>query len=84
MFGPGGISPMQLLIVFGIVILIFGTAKLKNFGSDLGSAVKGFGKAMRDEDEEPRARPTQQARRIESDGQCHDESPAQAAKEERT
>lgn len=50
MFGPGAISPTQLLIVFGIVILIFGTAKLKNFGSDLGGALKGFKKAMSDDE----------------------------------
>lgn len=50
--GLGGISPVQLLIIFGIVILIFGTAKIKNFGGDLGGAIKGFRKAMQGEDEE--------------------------------
>src|SRR5690554_8184347 len=37
----GGISIWQLLIVLGIIILIFGTKKLRNVGSDLGGAVKG-------------------------------------------
>ncbi|WP_275288728.1 Sec-independent protein translocase subunit TatA [Halomonas elongata] len=46
----GGISIWQLLIVLGIIILIFGTKKLRNVGGDLGGAVKGFKKAM-DEDE---------------------------------
>ncbi|MCP1367690.1 Sec-independent protein translocase subunit TatA, partial [Halomonas sp. BBD48] len=46
----GGISIWQLLIVLGIIILIFGTKKLRNVGSDLGGAVKGFKKAMSDED----------------------------------
>ncbi|WP_372611152.1 Sec-independent protein translocase subunit TatA [Halomonas sp.] len=42
----GGISIWQLLIVLGIIILIFGTKKLRNVGGDLGGAVKGFKKAM--------------------------------------
>ncbi len=50
MFGPGGISIWQLLIVLIIVVLLFGTKKLKNLGSDLGSAVKGFKGAMSDEE----------------------------------
>ena len=46
--GIGGISIWQLLIVLAIVILLFGTKKLKNIGSDLGGAVKGFKGAMKD------------------------------------
>ncbi|NNJ90113.1 MAG: Sec-independent protein translocase subunit TatA [Gammaproteobacteria bacterium] len=46
--GIGGISIWQLLIVLAIVILLFGTKKLKNIGSDLGGAVKGFKGAMND------------------------------------
>lgn len=42
----GGISIWQLLIVAVIVILLFGTKKLRNIGGDLGSAIKGFKKAM--------------------------------------
>jgi sec-independent protein translocase protein TatA len=42
----GGISIWQLLIVFVIVILIFGTKKLRNLGGDLGGAVKGFKNAI--------------------------------------
>ena len=48
-----GISPMQLLIILVIVALIFGTKKLRNMGGDLGGAVKGFKKAMKDEDAKP-------------------------------
>lgn len=49
----GGISIWQLLIVLAILILIFGTKKLKNLGSDLGGAVKGFKEAVdKDGDEE--------------------------------
>lgn len=43
-----GISIWQLLIVLGIVILIFGTKKLKNMGNDIGGAVKGFKSAMKE------------------------------------
>lgn len=46
----GGISIWQLLIIAAIVILLFGTKKLRNLGSDLGSAVKGFKSAVSDED----------------------------------
>ena len=48
--GFGGISIWQLLIVLGIIILIFGTKKLRNIGGDLGGAVKGFKKAMTEEE----------------------------------
>jgi len=44
----GGISMWQLLIILLIVILLFGTKKLKSLGSDLGGAVKGFKKALDD------------------------------------
>jgi len=45
----GGISIWQLLIVLAIVIMIFGTKKLRSLGGDLGGAVKGFKKAMNEE-----------------------------------
>ena len=45
----GGISIWQLLIVVAIIVLIFGTKKLRNLGSDLGESVKGFKKAMSDD-----------------------------------
>ncbi len=49
MFGPGGISIWQLLIVLIIVLLLFGTKKLRGMGSDLGSAIKGFRKSVKEE-----------------------------------
>ena len=48
--GFGGISIWQLLIILAIVLVLFGTKRLKNMGSDLGGAFKGFKKAMADED----------------------------------
>ena len=44
--GPGGISPWSLLLILVIVLLLFGTKKLRNVGSDLGGALKGFKSAM--------------------------------------
>ena len=49
----GGISIWQLLIVLLIVVVLFGTKKLKNVGGDLGEAIKGFKKGLKDSDEEP-------------------------------
>ncbi|MEC6816311.1 Sec-independent protein translocase subunit TatA [Photobacterium toruni] len=46
----GGISIWQLLIIALIIVLLFGTKKLRTLGGDLGSAVKGFKKAIGDED----------------------------------
>ncbi|WP_105189479.1 Sec-independent protein translocase subunit TatA [Pseudoalteromonas sp. T1lg48] len=48
--GIGNVGWVQLLIVLAIIVLLFGTKKLRNIGSDLGSAVKGFKKAVKDED----------------------------------
>lgn len=51
--GLGGISIWQLLIVLLIIVLIFGTKKLKGLGEDLGGAVRGFKKGLGEADEEP-------------------------------
>ncbi|MBK4765033.1 MAG: twin-arginine translocase TatA/TatE family subunit [Pantoea sp. Brub] len=48
----GSISIGQLLIIAMIVVLLFGTDKLRNFGSDLGSSIRSFKKAMTDDDED--------------------------------
>ena len=47
-----GISPGQLIIILIIVLLLFGTKRLRNIGSDLGGALKGFKKAMSDDDKD--------------------------------
>lgn len=51
--GIGGISMWQLLILLLIVVLVFGTKRLRNMGSDLGAAVKGFRKGMEEAKDEP-------------------------------
>lgn len=50
--GLGGISVWQLLIILAIVVMLFGTSRLKNLGSDLGSAIKGFKSSMKDENKQ--------------------------------
>ncbi len=53
--GFGGIGIWQLLIILVIVLLLFGTKRLKNIGSDLGNAVKGFKGAIKDGEKETEA-----------------------------
>ncbi|MCG6201401.1 twin-arginine translocase TatA/TatE family subunit [Psychromonas antarctica] len=45
----GGIGIWQLVIIAVIVVLLFGTKKLRGIGGDLGDAIKGFKKAMKEE-----------------------------------
>ncbi|HKK23153.1 MAG TPA: twin-arginine translocase TatA/TatE family subunit [Pseudohaliea sp.] len=51
--GLGGISIWQLLIILAIVVMLFGTKRLRSMGSDLGSAIKGFKKSMQDDGDTP-------------------------------
>ena len=52
-----GISLPHILLLLVIVVLVFGTSKLKNLGKDLGGAIKGFKESMKNEDEAPQAPP---------------------------
>ena len=45
--GLGGISIWQLLIILAIVVMLFGTSRLRNIGGDLGNAIKGFRVSMK-------------------------------------
>lgn len=56
----GSLSIWHWLIVLLIVVMVFGTKKLKNIGSDLGGAVKGFKDGMKDGQADPAATPAQQ------------------------
>ncbi|CAG0942863.1 Sec-independent protein translocase protein TatA [Anaerolineae bacterium] len=49
----GSLSIWHWLIVLVVVLVVFGTKKLRNVGSDLGGAVKGFKDAMREEQSKP-------------------------------
>lgn len=57
----GGISIWQLLIIFAIVALLFGTRKLRNIGGDIGGAVRGFKEAMGEEEKSTQEQPRLQA-----------------------
>ena len=46
-----GLSVWHILLFAVVVILLFGTSKLKNVGKDVGGAIKDFKKSVRDEDE---------------------------------
>ncbi len=48
--GFGGISIWSLLLILAIVVLLFGTKKLRNVGADLGGAIKSFKKSVKDEE----------------------------------
>jgi len=43
----------ELLVILAIVVMLFGTKRLKDFGGDLGAAIRGFRKNVRDEDSAP-------------------------------
>lgn len=49
--GIGGISIWQLLIILAIVVMLFGTRRLRNIGGDLGAAIKGFRNSMNTDDD---------------------------------
>jgi len=76
-----GISIPQLLIILLIVALLFGTKKLRGIGSDLGSALKGFRSAMKDEVPEAATEDKNQENMIENE-LTHNEQSSQK-KEER-
>ncbi|GAA6168060.1 Sec-independent protein translocase subunit TatA [Sessilibacter corallicola] len=60
--GLGGISIWQLLIILAIVVMLFGTKRLRSLGGDVGSAIKGFKNAMGDDNKET---PEQQQAKVE-------------------
>ncbi len=76
----GGISVTQLLIIAVIVILLFGTKKLRGIGSDLGSAVKGFKKAMSEDDNTT----TKQEQDADFDKKSLSQNSTQASAEQQT
>jgi sec-independent protein translocase protein TatA len=63
--GFGGISIWSLLLVLVIVVLLFGTKKLRNVGGDLGGAIKSFKKSVKEEEAENTAKKSEDASIIE-------------------
>ncbi len=47
---PGGFGITELLVILAIVLLIFGPRRLKNIGADLGNAIRGFRKAVAEDE----------------------------------
>ncbi|MBY4678677.1 Sec-independent protein translocase subunit TatA [Marinobacterium arenosum] len=80
--GFGGISIWQLLIVLAIIVLLFGTKKLRGIGGDLGNAVKGFKKAMSD-DEQAQADKPEDAKKLAKEDADFVDPAATAAKQEK-
>jgi len=74
--GIGGISMWQLLILLLIVVLVFGTKRLRNMGGDLGAAIKGFRKGMADpgEKNEEKLEPDKLASEKRSEAASEDSS----------
>ena len=65
-------SPLQLILVLVIVILLFGTKKLRNMGGDLGESFKNFRRAMKDGDETPTQTTTNQISQTPPEGRVID------------
>ena len=66
--GIGGISIWQLLIILLIVVLLFGTKKLRNMGGDVGSALKNFRQAVKDPDGENQKKEGEEGEESEKPG----------------
>ena len=70
----GGLSIWHWLIVLLVVVLIFGTKKLRNIGQDLGGAVKGFKEGMKSEEAPPPDEPPSQVTGRTLEGEVRKES----------
>lgn len=68
-------SLTQLLVILVIVVLLFGTKRIGNIGNDLGSAIKGFKKAMKEDNDD-------EAKQLTQKEQPPIDSTAQVKKEE--
>jgi sec-independent protein translocase protein TatA len=71
-------GPTELIIILIILLVVFGTKKLKNMGSDLGSAIKGFKNAVSDED---KPEPDEAKDAVPDAGEAPDLAPDAADKE---
>ncbi|MCX8682849.1 twin-arginine translocase TatA/TatE family subunit [Gilliamella sp. B2889] len=61
----------KLLIFVAVIVLLFGTKKLRSLGSDLGASIKGFKKAMNDDDDQKEADDSQKVERLNSSDDNH-------------
>ena len=79
--GIGGISIWQLVIILVIVILLFGTKKLKNIGTDLGGAVKGFKDSVSNDKESEDADPEDEKQLSQEQQSTEESAPAAQTKD---
>jgi len=77
--GFGGISIWQLLIILVIVLLLFGTKRLRNIGSDLGNAVKGFKNSVTEGEKE---QDKDKAQIEKKEGEVIDDEPTKSEKKD--
>ena len=61
----------KLLIFVAVIVLLFGTKKLRSFGSDLGASIKGFKKAMNDDDDSKETDDSQKVEHLDSSANNH-------------
>ncbi|MBI0006885.1 MULTISPECIES: twin-arginine translocase TatA/TatE family subunit [Gilliamella] len=61
----------KLLIFVAVIVLLFGTKKLRSLGSDLGASIKGFKKAMNDDDDKKETDDSQKVEHLDSSANNH-------------
>lgn len=79
----GGISIWQLLIIALIVVLLFGTKKLRSLGGDLGGAVKGFKNAMSSDEDKKALEDAEAAKSVQNAQTVQNAQPTQQATEKK-
>ena len=77
----GTFSIWHWLVVLAIVILVFGTKKLRNLGGDLGSAIKSFKEGMKESEDEKMTTPPPQVKGQTIDGEAKKTTPTKETKE---
>ena len=74
-------GPFELVIILAIVILIFGGKRLKNLGSDLGGAIKGFKSSVKDAETEKEEIIEAEVEEIDKDNEAENETSENSSKE---
>jgi sec-independent protein translocase protein TatA len=60
-------SPTHLFLILLLVVLLFGTSKLRNVGSDLGNAMRGFKKAFHGDEEDEKSKQADGGEKLQAD-----------------
>ncbi|MBA2483672.1 MAG: Sec-independent protein translocase subunit TatA [Nitrosomonas sp.] len=77
----GTFSIWHWLVVLAIVILVFGTKKLRNLGGDLGSAIKSFKEGMKESEDEKKTAPPPQVKGQTIEGEAREARPMEENKD---